>query len=130
MKNNVRKYIVLFSIIFYFCSSVFIVSAGDNKLSKADFMDDSSIFSPNTYIEKQKENGEGGEGKNTPFNEMKNDFRDREEESKNSQVILGNQIRRDGSNGFEKHPVYIILAIASLITIIILCIILEIFILY
>jgi hypothetical protein len=118
MRNIVRKYIVLFSIILYFCSSVIIVSAGDNKLSKADFMNDSSIFSPNSYIEKQRENGEGGEGKYTPFNQMENDFPDREEESKNSQVILGNQIRRDGSNGFEKHPVYIILAITSLITII------------
>ena len=123
MRNIVGKYIVLFSIILYFCSSVFIVLAEDNKLSKADFIDDSSIFSPNAYIEKQKENGEGGEGKNTPFNELENDFLDREEESKNSQVILGNQVRRDGSNGFEKHPVYIILAIASLITIIMACII-------
>ena len=123
MRNIVGKYIVLFSIILYFCSSVFIVLAEDNKLSKADFIDDSSIFSPNAYIEKQKENGEGGEGKNTPFNELENDFLDREEESKNSQVILGNQVRRDGSNGFEKHPVYIILAITSLITIIMIYII-------
>ena len=123
MRNIVRKYIVLFSIILYICSSVFIVSASDNCLSKADFIDDSSIFSPKSHIEKQKENGEGGEGKNTPFNELENDFLDREEESKNSQVILGNQVRRDGSNGFEKHPVYIILAIASLITIIMACII-------
>jgi hypothetical protein len=123
MRNIVGKYIVLFSIILYFSSSVFIVLAEDNKLSKADFIDDSSIFSPNAYIEKQKENGEGGEGKNTPFNELENDFLDREEESKNSQVILGNQVRRDGSNGFEKHPVYIILAITSLITIIMIYII-------
>ncbi|KYK28809.1 hypothetical protein AYK20_06560 [Thermoplasmatales archaeon SG8-52-1] len=123
MRNIIRKYIVLFLIILYFCSSVFIVLAGDNKLSKADFIDDSSIFSPNAYIEKQKENGEGGEDKNTPFNELENDFLDREEESKNSQVILGNQVRKDGSNGLEKHPVYIILAITSLITIIMLYII-------
>jgi len=123
MRNIVKKYIVIFSILIFFCSSVFIVTANDSKLSKTDFIDDSSIILPNSYIEKQRENGEGGEDKNTSFNEMENDFLVREEEIKNSLVILGNQVRRDGSNGFEKHPVYIILAIASLITIIMVIII-------
>ena len=121
MTNIIRKYIVLFSIIIFICSSVFIVSAGKEKLAKSDFIDDSSISSPKSYIEKQRENGEGGEDRNTPFNKIENDFQDREEERKSSQVILGNQVKRDGSNGLDIHPVYLILAITSLLTIIMVC---------
>jgi hypothetical protein len=115
MRNNVRKFVILFLIIILFCSSIFIVSARDNTLSKDDFINDS-------YIEKQRENDEGGEGKKS-FSEMENDFKDTEEKGRASLVILGNQVKRDGSNGFEIHPVYIILTIASLITIIMVCII-------
>ena len=121
MTNIIRKYIVLFSIIIFICSSVFIVSAGKEKLAKSDFIDDSSISSPKSYIEKQRENGEGGEDKNTPFNKLENDFQDRGEENKNSMVILGNQVKRDGSNGLEIHPAYIIIAITSLFTIVMVC---------
>jgi hypothetical protein len=121
MRRIIRKCVVLFSIIVFFCSSVLLVSGADNKLTKSDFLDDSSIYSPNWYIEKQRENGEGGEDRNTPFNKLENDFQDKEEESNNLMVILGNQVKRDGSNGLEIHPAYILLAITSLLTIIMVC---------
>jgi hypothetical protein len=121
MKNIIRNYFVLLSIILLFCSSIFIVSASDDKLSKVDFINDKDEINDSS-IKKQGENGEGGEGKITPFNKLENDFEDTEENHKNPLVILGNQVKRDGSNGFEKHPVYLILAITSLITIIMVCI--------
>ena len=73
------------------------------------------------HEKKEVEIDEGGEGKITSSTDLEEDFKDTKEDYKDSLVILGNQVNRDGSNGFEKHPVLIILAIASLITIIMIC---------
>jgi hypothetical protein len=120
MRNNIRNCIILFLLIVLFCSSICIVTAGDNNLKKSDFIKNKDEIK-DSYLKKQRENGEGGEGTITPFNELENDFEDTEEEYKNSLVVLGNQVKKDGSNGFGKYPVYIILAITSLITIIMVC---------
>jgi len=118
MRNKIRKYFILFTILLFIFSSVFIVTALEEKLSK-DGINDFNIITPKTYIKNERENDEGGEGKTKQFAELKNDFKDKEEENKNTLVILGNQAKRDGSNAYEKHPVYFILAITSIFTIII-----------
>ena len=105
MRYRIRKYLFLFSIIFCIYSSVFIVTAVKDNLSKEDLLNG-------------RENDEGGEGKTTQFAELENDFKDTEEDHNNPLVILGNQVKRDGSNEFGKYPTYIILAIASLFAII------------
>ncbi len=129
MNYSFRKSMILLLIIILFYSSVIIASARDDRLSKADLTyDKEGIEAPltvalNTNIKKEGENDEGGEEKITPFIDLENDFEDTEEEYKDSLVILGNQVNRDGSNGFEKHPVLIILAITSIITISMVCLI-------
>ncbi len=127
MKNSFRKSMILFLIIILFYSSVIITSARDDRLSKSDLIYDKTgieaplIITQNTNIKKEGEKDKGGEDKITPSIDLEDDFKDAEEEYKDSLVILGNQVNRDGSNDFEKHPVLIILAMTSLITIIMVC---------
>ncbi|KYK33183.1 MAG: hypothetical protein AYK22_01355 [Thermoplasmatales archaeon SG8-52-3] len=127
MKNFNRKSIVLFLILIIFYSSVIIATAREDSLSKTDIIDNKEgieaplIVTQNKNLKNKFEKDEGGEDKITSSIDLEEDFKDTEEEYKDSLVILGNQLNRDGSNDIEKHPVLIILAIASLITIIMIC---------
>jgi hypothetical protein len=127
MKNFNRKSIVLFLILIIFYSSVIIATASEDSLSKTDIIDNKEgieaplIVTQNKNLKNKFEKDEGGEDKITSSIDLEEDFKDTEEEYKDSLVILGYQLNRDGSNDIEKHPVLIILAIASLITIIMIC---------
>lgn len=127
MKNFNKKSIVLFLILIIFYSSVIIATARDDSLSKTDIIDNKEgieaplIVTQNTNLKNKFEKDEGGEDKITSSIDLEEDLKDTKEEYKDSLVILGNQVNRDGSNDIEKHPVLIILAIASLITIIMIC---------
>ena len=129
MINNIRKSIILLLIIILFSLSIIITSAREDRLSKADLTNESEdvedllISAPTTCIKKEGENAEGSEEKITPSIDIENDSLDEKRDYNDSPIVLGSQANRDGSNEFEKQPVLLILTIASIIMIILVCII-------
>ncbi len=129
MINNIRKSMILFLIIILFSLSVIITSAREDMLSKADLINESEdvedllISAPTTCIKKEGENVEGSEENIIPSIDIENDSLDEKRDYTDSPIILGSQASREGSNDFEKQPLLLILTIASIIMIIMVCII-------
>jgi len=126
MKNKYKKRIILILITNVLFLSVITASAKDDISPSADLLKDEEEFqkpliTPNLIITKEGEIGEGGEEKITPFLEMENSKKDTEDEHRGSLTILGNQATKDGSNGFSHKPIFLILVIASILTIMMVC---------
>jgi hypothetical protein len=101
-----------------------LASANNNISPNSDSLCDyekNSIATPNTHSKYDGENDEVGEEKLTPFVEMEKDFKDTGEGYTKLPGIFGNKVSRDGSNRSNIPPVLIILAIASLLTIFMVC---------
>ena len=127
MKKNFKNNIIIFSIILIISFSVSIASARDNRPSIVDLInaveyENNLIISPDIKINKEVENGKGGEEKITPFVNMENNPEDTDGVYQDSLTVLGNQASKEGSNDFLKQPVLIILAITSLILLAMVCI--------
>jgi len=128
MKNNYKKSIILLLIINVLFLSFMIASAKEDISPSTDSIIEEEEFekpliTPNLNIKKEGEIGEGGEEKIKPFIEMENSKKDTENENRGSLTILGNQAIKDGSNGFTNKPIFFILVIASLLAIIMVCIV-------
>lgn len=126
MKKNSNNCLIFILTMFVLLSSFITASAQDNRPSITNLLDDEEvgktlIIKPNINIEKERENGEDGEDIITPFVNNKNIPEDTEKEYKDSLLILGNQEHKDGSNGFTKQPISLILVITSLLTIVMVC---------
>jgi hypothetical protein len=125
-----KKAMIIFSIIIVLALSAITTSARDNRISKDDiFAEDeeiktSLIIAQNPNIEIVRENGNGGEDRIQPFDDIKKDLEDTESIYKDPLVILGKEVSKDGSNDLikiPKLPVFIICAIIGLLVIIMVC---------
>jgi hypothetical protein len=130
MKINMKKAMIIFSIIIVLALSAITASARDNSISKDDiFAEDGEIktyliIAQNPNIEIVRENGKGGEDRIQPFDDIKKDLEDIESVYKDPLVILGKEVSKDGSNDLLKIlklPVFIICAIIGLLVIIMVC---------
>lgn len=127
MKKYYKNNMIFLLTIFVLFLSFTIASAKNDRPSITNLLNDEEevekplIVEPNVIIEKERENGKGGEDKIEPFVNNKKTPEDTEKEYKDSLLILGNQASKDGSNGFTKQPIFLILVITSLLTIFMVC---------
>lgn len=126
MKKNYKINMIFLLTMFVLFLSFIIASAQYDRSSITNLLDNMEVekplnIKPDINIEKERENGEGGEDNITPFINNKNTQEDTEKEYKDSLLILGNQASKDGSNGFTKQPIFFILVITSLLTIVMVC---------